>query len=121
MHVFYAVQALRSTISSVEEQVFNDYQVRGWISKFNEKHSYTQAWYLDQVVYKVKSFLREMQVCEENIRTEMQSVFFNDTIAEFVYVYVTPTLKRLEELSKRIDVLSELRDFPNRPFAIEEF
>ncbi|KAM3725821.1 Hexosaminidase [Dirofilaria immitis] len=121
VHVFHAVQTLHSTINSVEEQVFNDYQVRGWIARFNEKHLYTQAWYLDQVLYKVKSFLREMEVCEQNIRTEMQTVFYNDTVAEFVYVYVKPTLKRLEELSQRIDKLSELRVFPRRPFAVQEF
>lgn len=51
----------------------------------------------------------------------MQSVFYNDTIAEFVYVYVKPTLKRLEELSKRIDKLSELRVFSKRPFTVQEF
>ncbi|OZC07308.1 hypothetical protein X798_05674 [Onchocerca flexuosa] len=139
IHVFHAVQTLHSTINSVEEQVFNDYQVRGWIARFNEKHLYTQAWYLDQVLYKVKSFLREMEICEQNIkliiqwdllervdgklffRTEMQTVFYNDTVAEFVYVYVKPTLKRLEELSHRIDKLSELRVFPRRPFAVQEF
>ncbi|VBB33747.1 unnamed protein product [Acanthocheilonema viteae] len=121
VHVFHAVQTLHSTINSVEEQVFNDYQVRGWIARFNEKHLYTQAWYLDQVLYKVKSFLREMEVCEQNIRTEMQTVFYNDTVAEFVYVYVKPTLKRLEELSQRIDKLSELRAFPRRPFTVQEF
>ncbi|VIO87323.1 conserved hypothetical protein [Brugia malayi] len=121
VHVFHAVQTLHSTINSVEEQVFNDYQVRGWIARFNEKHLYTQAWYLDQVLYKVKSFLREMEVCEQNIKTEMQTVFYNDTVAEFVYVYVKPTLKRLEELSQRIDKLSELRIFPRRPFAVQEF
>uniref|UniRef100_A0AAF5PI42 beta-N-acetylhexosaminidase n=1 Tax=Wuchereria bancrofti TaxID=6293 RepID=A0AAF5PI42_WUCBA len=108
VHVFHAVQTLHSTINSVEEQVFNDYQVRGWIARFNEKHLYTQAWYLDQVLYKVKS-------------AEMQTVFYNDTVAEFVYVYVKPTLKRLEELSQRIDKLSELRIFPRRPFAVQEF
>uniref|UniRef100_A0A8R1TU21 beta-N-acetylhexosaminidase n=1 Tax=Onchocerca volvulus TaxID=6282 RepID=A0A8R1TU21_ONCVO len=121
IHVFHAVQTLHSTINSVEEQVFNDYQVRGWIARFNEKHLYTQAWYLDQVLYKVKSFLREMEICEQNIKTEMQTVFYNDTVAEFVYVYVKPTLKRLEELSHRIDKLSELRVFPRRPFAVQEF
>ncbi|VDK85691.1 unnamed protein product [Litomosoides sigmodontis] len=121
VHVFHAVQTLHSTINSVEEQVFNDYQVRGWLARFNEKHLYTQAWYLDQVLYKVKSFLREMEVCEQNIRAEMQTVFFNDTVAEFVYVYVKPTLKRLEELSQRIDKLSELRVFPKRPFTVQEF
>lgn len=54
-------------------------------------------------------------------RAEMQTVFYNDTVAEFVYVYVKPTLKRLEELSQRIDKLSELRVFPRRPFAVQEF
>ncbi|EFO21045.2 hypothetical protein LOAG_07446 [Loa loa] len=121
VHIFHAVQTLHSTISSVEEQVFNDYQVRGWMARFNEKHLYTQAWYLDQVLYKVKSFLREMELCEQNIRAEMLTVFYNDTVAEFVYVYVKPTLKRLEELSQRIDKLSELRVFPRRPFAVQEF
>lgn len=44
------------------------FKVRGWIARFNEKHLYTQAWYLDQVLYKVKSFLREMEICEQNIK-----------------------------------------------------
>ncbi|VDN07687.1 unnamed protein product [Thelazia callipaeda] len=127
VHIFDAIQTLRSTIISVEEQVFNDYQVRGWIARFNEKHSYTQAWYLDQVLYKVKSFLREMELCERNInlntcfRSQMRTVFHNDTIAEFVFIYVKPTLKRLEELSERIDKLSQLRVFPGRPFPVQDF
>ena len=49
------------TLENIKTNLYEDYQVQGWLSRFNIRHNYSQPWYLDQINDKLQMYLSDLQ------------------------------------------------------------
>lgn len=99
-------------------QLLDDYMIRGWGSRFNVKHNYSSAWYLDQMVDKINMYYNELSNVARSLRTELSKIFFEDAVDEFLYTYVDEDLEQLRELKQNALRMGNIKTFPARPFPI---
>lgn len=59
---------LKRYTNTVKENVFEDYQVRGWLGRLNVKHNYSQLWYLNGLTSVIQSNLFMVRNVEQLIR-----------------------------------------------------
>uniref|UniRef100_A0A914V1A8 beta-N-acetylhexosaminidase n=1 Tax=Plectus sambesii TaxID=2011161 RepID=A0A914V1A8_9BILA len=116
--VYQEVQQLKSALDQTNENVHKDYQVRGWLTPFNIKHNYSQAWYLDQLLDKVNMHITDLEAIAQALRKDMEPIFFADTIDEFLFEYLEPGLKELHVLREGAIRLGATKYFGLRPFKI---
>lgn len=74
--VYQSVQNLKQSLTVIEEQIYGDYQVRGWISPFNIRQRYSQVWYLDQMRDRITMYANELQSIARNIRSVGGGIHF---------------------------------------------
>lgn len=116
--IYQFVQQLKLSKQSLQNQLFDDYQLRGWLSNFNIRHNYSSSWYLDQVVDKVQMYKGDLENLVRQLRTEMNQVFFPDTVDEFIYTYIQEDLNKLVSLTEAARRIATIKTFPGRPFPI---
>ncbi|MFH4978579.1 hypothetical protein AB6A40_005288 [Gnathostoma spinigerum] len=116
--IYKNVQQFQELVTSIERDVFNNYQIRGWMSEFNDKYRYSQLWYVDNCSFRVRLALADIKRYADLIKNSMEEVFYEDTVQEFLYEYVRPVQQRLIELNRRLDRLSSHRVYPRRPFPV---
>lgn len=116
--VYQYIQQLKMSKQTIQTQLLDDYQLKGWLSRFNIHHNYSSAWYLDQVVDKVQMYRADLENLGRQIRSEMSQIFFPDTVDEFLFTYVEEDLNKLIQLTEAARRISSLKKFPLRPFSI---
>lgn len=116
--VYQHVQQLRLSLQNINQNLYDDYQVRGWLAGFNMKHNYSSAWYLDQILDKLQMYQSDLQAVAKAIRDEMDKVFFPDTVDEFILEYVEPDLDKLRDMIAAAKKIVTIKTFPLRPFVI---
>uniref|UniRef100_A0A915C5K3 Hexosaminidase D n=1 Tax=Parascaris univalens TaxID=6257 RepID=A0A915C5K3_PARUN len=109
---------LKEYTSTVKQNVFEDYRVRGWLGRLNVKHNYSQLWYLNDLASFIESNLFLMRTVEKRIRTAMESIYQENTIDEWIYEYIDPVTEKLEKYMHDIERLKQIREFPKRSFQI---
>lgn len=60
VELFNVIHSLRDYISVIKSEVFESHQVKGWLSRFNMRHGYTQLWYLMQLKSIIEMHINEM-------------------------------------------------------------
>uniref|UniRef100_A0A8R1TZF7 beta-N-acetylhexosaminidase n=1 Tax=Onchocerca volvulus TaxID=6282 RepID=A0A8R1TZF7_ONCVO len=118
VELFTAIRSLRDYIKAIKNEVFESHQVKGWLSRFNVRHGYTQLWYLMELENNIEMYTQEMLNMAKMIESLMEPIFRRHTIDEWLYEYVDPTIERLMELSQQISQLKMRRTFTVRNFDI---
>ncbi len=116
--MFQGVQQLRMALENVKTNVFDDFQVHGWLSRFNMKHNYSSAWYLDQIMDKVQMYMSDVQNVARSLREDMAAIFYPDMIDEWMFEYVEPDMDRLKEMESAVRRIGMKKEFQTRPFKI---
>ncbi len=119
--VYQQVAQLQQTLANIKQNLYDDYQVAGWLSPFSVQHNYSSAWYLDQIADKLEVYTSELQAVGHSLREEMLKIFHEDAVDEFQFEYVEPELDRLRGMSEAAKRIGEKRTFPQRAFPIGGF
>uniref|UniRef100_A0A0N4X2N1 beta-N-acetylhexosaminidase n=1 Tax=Haemonchus placei TaxID=6290 RepID=A0A0N4X2N1_HAEPC len=90
----------QQTISYIETELEKNHHIMGWLSPYNMRYNYTQNWYVFTV------------------ERELSKLFFDNTVDEFIYLTISPTIDRLQKYLDEVKRLSALRVYPKRPFRI---
>ncbi|XGW05845.1 hypothetical protein V3C99_016309, partial [Haemonchus contortus] len=108
----------QQTISYIETELEKNHHIMGWLSPYNMRYNYTQNWYLGQVQFFVSSLHSQIKSIEISLRRELSKLFFDNTVDEFIYLTISPTIDRLQKYLDEVKRLSALRVYPKRPFRI---
>ncbi|VDP11399.1 unnamed protein product [Onchocerca flexuosa] len=60
VELFNAIRSLRDYIKVIKNEVFESNQMKGWLSRFNIRHGYTQLWYLMELESSIEMYTQEM-------------------------------------------------------------
>ncbi|VDN05806.1 unnamed protein product [Thelazia callipaeda] len=119
VRLFEAIHLLKNYMDEIDTQIFENDQVKGWLSRFNLRYRYSQNWYLVQIEALVKIYAEEMIATTESIKSLMSTIFKKHTVDEWIYEHVDPVTERLIDLSKHIKELKTQRIFAVRNFDIK--
>lgn len=116
--VYQYIQQFYSSQKNLQTQLYDDYQVHGWLSDFNIRHNYSSAFYLDQISDKILMYKSEFSQIYANLRLELLKIFHEDTVDEFLFEYIEPDLTKITKLEQKARELATIAYFPARPFPI---
>ncbi|RCN40881.1 glycosyl hydrolase family 20, catalytic domain protein [Ancylostoma caninum] len=108
----------RETIEYIESELAKNHHIMGWLSPYSMRHNFTQNWYLNQIQFFISNLQAQMVPIEHALRRELSTLFFQNTVDEFLYLTIAPTMDRLKNYLDEIKRLSQLREYPKRPFRI---
>ncbi|KAK6019051.1 hypothetical protein OSTOST_15327, partial [Ostertagia ostertagi] len=108
----------QQTIAYIEAELERNHHIMGWLSPYNMRNNYTQNWYLGQIQFFVGSLHSQIKSIEISLRKELSKLFFDNTVDEFIYLTISPTVDRLQKYLDEVKRLSALRVYPRRPFRI---
>uniref|UniRef100_A0A1I7VSU0 beta-N-acetylhexosaminidase n=1 Tax=Loa loa TaxID=7209 RepID=A0A1I7VSU0_LOALO len=118
VELFNVIHSLHNRIEMIKNEVFDSHQVKGWLSRFNVRHEYTQLWYLVPLQSIIERHISELLDMTKTIQSLMQPIFRKSTIDEWLYEYVDPIREQLIELLQKISQLKMRRIFTVRNFDI---
>ncbi|VDK70722.1 unnamed protein product [Litomosoides sigmodontis] len=119
VELFSVIHSLRDYVSVIKSEVFESNQVKGWLSRFNVHHGYTQLWYLLQLKSIIEMHTNEMFSTSRVIESLMQPIYRRNTIDEWLYENIDPIIEQLMELLQQISQLQMQRTFTVRNFDIK--
>ncbi|CAJ0589043.1 unnamed protein product [Cylicocyclus nassatus] len=109
----------RSTIKYIESELDKSHSIKGWLSPYSMRYNFTQNWYLKDIKNLVQMLQMEIKSIEQALRRELSMLFFPNTVDEFIYLSISPTIDRLKKYEDEIERLSKIRSWPKRPFPIK--
>ncbi|CAJ0589037.1 unnamed protein product [Cylicocyclus nassatus] len=118
--VYYLFQgSARSTIKYIESELDKSHSIKGWLSPYSMRYNFTQNWYLKDIKYLVQMLQMQIKSIEQALRRELSMLFFPNTVDEFIYLTISPTVDRLKKYEDEIERLLKIRSWPKRPFPIK--
>ncbi|CAL2036506.1 unnamed protein product [Caenorhabditis brenneri] len=94
----------------------DDYELNGWLSRVADEYSVSSHWYIDKIEQMIEMHANPLEQISEDLRFEMETVFFKDTVDEFLFTYLADDLEWLNRKRETIKKISTAKTFPKRPF-----
>ncbi|KHN80270.1 Hexosaminidase D [Toxocara canis] len=117
--VYELINEFWSQHEQMRRYVDTDFDFNGWLSEFAIRRLYSSPMYVEKVLRFIEFYLTPMQRLRDELRIEMNKVFFNDTVNEFIETYVEKDVKLLEERRRLGTQIFEQRHFAKRPFVVK--
>ncbi|CAO4369451.1 unnamed protein product [Caenorhabditis nigoni] len=95
----------------------DDYEVNGWLSRVADKYTVSSHWYIDKIEQMIEMHAVPLERIAEDLRFEMDKIFYKDTIDEFLFTYLGEDLEWLNKKRETIKKVSNAKAFPKRPFV----
>lgn len=102
----------------LQSEVYNNYQVQGWLSTYNTRHNFSSAWYLDQIMDKLTFARSHLRMLVSQLRIELAKVFHNATVDEFLFEYVERDTRAVNEMYNSAQRIASISYFPRREFQL---
>ncbi|KAE9550884.1 hypothetical protein FO519_005908 [Halicephalobus sp. NKZ332] len=94
-----------------------DFEYNGWLSKTAEKYSFSSPMYVEKIVQFVDYHLNPLERIERELRTELNKIYFEETVDEFIYTYLSDDLELLRKKKAAAQVIMEKQTYHKRPFV----
>ncbi|PIC42660.1 hypothetical protein B9Z55_009665 [Caenorhabditis nigoni] len=95
----------------------DDYEVNGWLSRVADEYTVSSHWYIDKIEQMIEMHAVPLERIAEDLRFEMDKIFYKDTIDEFLFTYLGEDLEWLNKKRETIKKVSDAKAFPKRPFV----
>lgn len=95
----------------------DDYELNGWLSRVTDDYSVSSHWYIDKIEQMIEMHATPLERIAEDLRFEMEKIFFKDMIDEFLFTYLGEDLEWLSQKRATIKKISTSKVFPKRPFV----
>jgi hexosaminidase len=89
-----------------------------FMSPMNLEYSYAYKMRLDEVLDKLINAFQELNVFKFNFIEASKNVYFNETVNEWLTVYIMPHMESSHTLIKKIKKISNQNDWKPRPLQI---
>ncbi|CAJ0939340.1 unnamed protein product, partial [Mesorhabditis belari] len=118
---YYAFQnGVRKAITYMESEMDKHHPTIGWLNDYARKHDMTQNWYLRDITQFVQMQLGQLQQAERQLRNQLNPLFFENTVEEFVFETIGPHIDKLTKMVADAERLRKLRVWPKRHFPIKK-
>lgn len=117
--VYQLIMKLQSSRRDIASQIYEHPNYQGWMSSYNLKNNYSSSWYLDQIIDRIIVQAGTLRSIGKQLRTELEMLYYTDTVDEFLFQYYTPEIEGLDQLLKNSKRLASLPSFPVRPLMID--
>ncbi|VDO98809.1 unnamed protein product [Soboliphyme baturini] len=96
--IYYNIQAFYITQSRLTEDLYEDHARRGWLGQMNLYYNYSSPWYLNQLLDKSRGYVSALKENANGLEASLPTVYFPDTVTEFMFEYIDPVLNRLYKM-----------------------
>jgi hexosaminidase len=114
--IYELVNEMYSQKDAMHKYIESDFEFNGWLSKVAEKYHFSSPMYIEKIAQLVDYNLNPLERIERDLRNEMAKIYFNETVDEFIFTYLSDDL---EFLRKRKAAMSEILSAPSyqkRPY-----
>lgn len=94
----------------------DDYELNGWLSRVADDYSVSSHWYIDKIENMIEMHATPLEQLADDLRFEMERIFFKDTVDEFIFTYLGEDLEWFNRKRETIRKVSTSQTFPKRPF-----
>jgi len=95
-----------------------DFEFNGWLSRVALNYSISSPMYVDKILPTIDLHLGPLEYIVEDFKKEMSFIYFQETIDEYVFNYMSDVIDELRARRKAGLELREARTFPKRPFIV---
>ncbi|KAI6240989.1 Beta-N-acetylhexosaminidase [Aphelenchoides fujianensis] len=97
--------------------ISDDYEFNGWLSKVAANYSVSSPMYIEKILPTIDVHLGPMEYILKEFRKEMAPIYFQETIDEYIFNYMSDVVELLRERRNRAVQLRTQRHFPKRPYV----
>jgi len=114
--VYELVNEMHAQQQTFRKYADSDYEFNGWLSKTAEKYSFSSPMYVEKIAQFVDYHLNPLERIERELRTEMNKIYFEDTVDEFIFTYLSDDLELLRKRKATIQAILNKQTYQKRPF-----
>ncbi|KAM4698602.1 hexosaminidase D-like [Rhinophrynus dorsalis] len=114
--IFGLVRTIRREMKTkVQEIMEGDSDIRGWFSRYHRKHQFGNPHKLEKFQDRVLTIHNDWDNLTASLRTQLETIYFPDTVEEWMEENVNPILDPLRQMVKD---LQEILPLNARPKAV---
>ncbi|XP_012673461.2 beta-N-acetylhexosaminidase isoform X2 [Clupea harengus] len=112
VELYHLVHTVHINFQTSMEDLLKNRHLRGGFSPYHRKYNFGNPRNLGFFQHKLTRTLKEWETVIGNLRSEMQSIYFPDTIEEWLEENVNPHLDRVREVLQDVQRVIQLRGRP---------
>jgi hypothetical protein len=93
-----------------------DYDFNGWLSRATDAYPMSSPTAIDKFLPNLDYHLNGLKFVVEEFQKEASKIYFQETIDEYLLVYMSDIVETLTRKRKLATKLKSTRVFPKRPF-----
>ncbi|CAD5221100.1 unnamed protein product [Bursaphelenchus xylophilus] len=102
---------------AVEKYIAEDYDFNGWLTRIAEVYDVSSPLAVEKIIPVLDQHLSDLKASEKAFRNAMKLIYFQETIDEYVYVYMADIIEKLQRRREAaIKQSTGVNTYPKRPF-----
>uniref|UniRef100_A0A914Z7Z7 Uncharacterized protein n=1 Tax=Panagrolaimus superbus TaxID=310955 RepID=A0A914Z7Z7_9BILA len=114
--IYELINEMNSKKESMLKYIQSDFEFNGWLSKVAEKYHFSSPMYIEKISEFIDSNLNPLERIEKALRFEMSKIYFNETIEEFIFTYLSDELELLRRRKSAMSSILSAPAFQKRPY-----
>ncbi|XP_053326438.1 hexosaminidase D-like [Spea bombifrons] len=111
--IYSLVQKIHKDLKQkVQELLEGDEEIRGWFSRYHRKHRFGNPHKMEKFSSKLLKAHEEWESLTQSLRTQLESIYFPDTVEEWMEENVNPHLDLLREVVRDFQEILKLNAQP---------
>uniref|UniRef100_A0AC34FKX6 Beta-N-acetylhexosaminidase n=1 Tax=Panagrolaimus sp. ES5 TaxID=591445 RepID=A0AC34FKX6_9BILA len=114
--IYKLVNKMHSEKESMHKYIETDFDFNGWLSKIAEKYHFSSPMYIEKIRAFIDYNLEYLENIEKDLRIEMRKIYFNETIEEFIFTYLSDELELLRKRKSTMSAILSASTYQKRPY-----
>ncbi|XP_043944839.1 hexosaminidase D-like [Protopterus annectens] len=110
--VYQMVYRIHTSLKEDVKRIEDDEAIKGWFTVYHRKHSFGNPYFMERFGNTVQRTCTDWEKFLETFRTTMETIYFSDTVSEWLDVYVNPYMETLITIVKNYDDIIKLNARP---------
>lgn len=110
--MYSMILLINQGLQSQTEEIMKDRNVRGYFTSYHRKYNFSNPRRLNFFRQKLEKLLLNWESSLEKFRSQMEAVYFPDTIEEWMDEYVNDHMDKLRRMSADVDRIAKLKGRP---------
>lgn len=111
-HLYQMVYQIHTNLKEDVKKIEDDESIQGWFTAYHRKHKFGNPYFMERFGNRVQRVCTEWEKFLEIFRTTMETIFFSDTVSEWLDVYVNPYMETLRTIVKDYSDIIKLNARP---------
>ncbi|KAJ8251214.1 hypothetical protein GJAV_G00218560 [Gymnothorax javanicus] len=110
--MYSMILSISQSLQSQTEEILKDYNVRGYFTSYHRKYNFSNPRRLNFFRHKLEKLLLNWESFLEKFRSQMETIYFPDTIEEWMDEYVNVHMDKLRSMSADVNRIGKLKGRP---------